>query len=48
MSRANVKVSEETWRRLNARKAPGDSFEDVIQELLDGCGEDELLEQSTN
>ncbi|WP_285265953.1 antitoxin VapB family protein [Halobacterium salinarum] len=30
-----VKVSEETWRDLNARKHPGDSFEDVIRRLLD-------------
>jgi predicted CopG family antitoxin len=30
-----VKVSEETWRALNSRKHPGDSFEDVISRLLD-------------
>ncbi|UDF60579.1 antitoxin VapB family protein [Halobacterium sp. BOL4-2] len=29
-----VKVSEETWRELNAQKHPGDTFEDVIQRLL--------------
>ena len=30
-----VKVSKKTWRELNARKRPGDSFEDVIRRLLD-------------
>ena len=30
-----IQVSEETWRRLNALKGPGDSFEDVVESLLD-------------
>lgn len=30
-----LKVSEETWRRLNARKKPGDTFDDVVQRLLE-------------
>jgi predicted CopG family antitoxin len=30
-----VRVSEETWSRLNRRKGPGDSFDDVISEVLD-------------
>jgi len=30
-----VKVKEETWKRLNARKTPGKSFDDIISELLD-------------
>jgi predicted CopG family antitoxin len=30
-----VRVSEETWSRLNQRKGPGDSFDDVISEVLD-------------
>lgn len=29
-----VRVSKETWRRLNARKEPGDSFDDVLDRLL--------------
>lgn len=29
-----VKVSEETWRELNAMKFPGDTFEDVIARLV--------------
>jgi len=29
-----VKVTPETWRRLNARKRPGDTFDDVVQRLL--------------
>lgn len=30
-----VRVSDETWKRLNQRKEPGDSFDDVISRLLD-------------
>ena len=32
--RHGVKVSPETWQRLNARKRPGDTFDDVVQRLL--------------
>jgi hypothetical protein len=31
----HIRVSEETWTRLNRRKGPGDSFDDVLRELLD-------------
>lgn len=34
-SKHPVKVSEETWRDLNARKRPGDTFEDVVSRLID-------------
>lgn len=30
-----VRVGTDTWRRLNRRKDPGQSFDDVINELLD-------------
>jgi len=30
-----VKVSDEHWKELNARKEPGDSFDDVIGRLLE-------------
>ena len=30
-----VKVSTDTWKRLNQRKEPGDSFDEVISKLLD-------------
>jgi predicted CopG family antitoxin len=30
-----VRVSSETWSRLNRRKRPGDTFNDVIVRLLD-------------
>lgn len=30
-----VNVSDETWERLNRRKDRGDSFDDVIESLLD-------------
>ncbi|MDL0133556.1 DUF7557 family protein [Halobacterium salinarum] len=31
----HIRVSDETWKRLNRRKEPGDSFEEVITRLLD-------------
>jgi predicted CopG family antitoxin len=31
-----IRVGGDTWRQLNARKRPGDSFDDVIQRLLEG------------
>jgi len=30
----HIRVTEETWKELNSRKEPGDSFEDVIQRLV--------------
>ena len=39
-----LKVSEETWRRLNARKKPGDTFEDVVQRLLEEADGAEPIE----
>jgi predicted CopG family antitoxin len=34
-----IKVSEATWRDLNALKQPGDSFDDVVVRLLESEGE---------
>ncbi|ELZ05322.1 antitoxin VapB family protein [Natrialba aegyptia] len=31
----HIRVTEETWTRLNKEKRPGDSFNDVIERLLD-------------
>lgn len=31
----NVEITRETWRRLNARKEPGDTFDDVVRRLLE-------------
>ena len=31
----HIRVTEETWSELNSRKRPGDSFDDVIQRLLE-------------
>ena len=42
--RTTVNVKNETWKRLMLRKEPGDSFDDVIQSLLDDaedCEDDE-------
>ena len=30
-----LQVSKDTWKRLNARKEPGETFDDVITRLLD-------------
>lgn len=29
-----IEVSKETWRQLNMRKNPGESFDDVVQDLM--------------
>lgn len=29
-----IRVTPETWQRLNARKEPGDTFNDVVERLL--------------
>ncbi|MEY7850277.1 hypothetical protein AB7C87_13880 [Natrarchaeobius sp. A-rgal3] len=34
-----VTVSKKTWKRLTMRKEPGDSFDDVISDLLDTAEE---------
>ena len=37
----HVRVTEETWKELNRRKGPGDSFDDIIGELLrEDAGDD--------
>ena len=33
--KTTVKVSRETWKRLNHLKEPGDAFDEVIQRLLE-------------
>jgi len=35
-----VRVSKQTWQRLNAQKEPGDSFDDVLDRLLARHGDD--------
>lgn len=29
-----IEVSDETWRKLNSKKEPGESFDDVVMSLL--------------
>jgi predicted CopG family antitoxin len=29
-----IEIKTETWKQLNSRKMPGDSFDDVIKRLL--------------
>lgn len=31
----SIRIKKDTWRRLRDRKGPGDSFDEVIDELLD-------------
>jgi len=31
----HIRVTEDTWIELNQQKRPGDSFDDVIQRLLE-------------
>lgn len=31
----HIRVTEDTWQELNQKKGPGDSFDDVITQLLD-------------
>jgi predicted CopG family antitoxin len=33
----SIEVTKQTWKDLNARKDPGDTFNDVIRELLQDC-----------
>ena len=37
----SIQVTAETWRELNHRKEPGDTFDDVIQRLLEEADKDE-------
>lgn len=40
--KTTVTVTRDTWKKLQMRKEPGDSFEDVIAELI------EIAEDSEN
>ena len=31
----HIRVTDETWKELNSRKEPGDSFDDVLSRLLE-------------
>jgi predicted CopG family antitoxin len=34
----SIRIKVDTWRRLRSRKGPGESFDDVINEILDEAG----------
>lgn len=36
MDTTTIEISVENWQRLNGRKRPGESFNDVVSRLLDG------------
>lgn len=46
--RTTVNVSKETWKRLTLRRDPGDTYNDVIAELLDIADECESEEGEEN
>ncbi len=31
----NIRIKRDTWKRLNSRKEPNDSFNDVLERVLD-------------
>lgn len=35
----SIRIRKSTWRQLHERKEPGDSFDDVIADLLDDAQE---------
>lgn len=35
MEKTTIEISTVNWRRLNRRKRPGESFNDVVDELLE-------------
>lgn len=37
----SIRIKNSTWKRLNDRKEPGVSFDDIINELLDKVEEKE-------
>lgn len=39
MPDTHIRVSEENWQRLNSKKKPGDTFDDVIDRLISEPGE---------
>jgi len=40
----NISIHDDIWRELRARKDPGDSFNDVLRELLDEVAERDAIE----
>lgn len=43
--KTNIEVFLDTWRRLNSlKRGPGDSFDDVINRLIDNYIEEDGLE----
>lgn len=44
----HIRVTEETWAALNAKKRPGDSFDDVIQRLLSNSDSSEPGDDSSS
>jgi predicted CopG family antitoxin len=41
-----IHVSDETWKRLNTRKARGETFDDIVSQLLDQAEADANAEDT--
>lgn len=41
-----IRVHRDTWQRLHDRKAPGDSMDTILTELLDAVDEDPIAESA--
>jgi predicted CopG family antitoxin len=39
----SIRISRGTWQRLHDMKGPGDSFDDVLQDLLNGADSSETV-----
>lgn len=39
-----IRVSKHNWQELNSRKDPGESFDDVVQRLVDDEGGETIEE----
>lgn len=37
--KTSIQIETTTWKRLNMRKEPGDTFDDVVNRLLDDTEE---------
>jgi len=44
-AKKKIRVTATRWRRLNALKRPGESFDDVVERLLDAHDEPLLPEE---
>lgn len=39
----SIRIKRDTWRRLHERKGPGESFDEVLNDVLDRAESEEQL-----